>query len=206
MKDIKIDIDKSFYCIGELKIHFYFDEDFDGYVLESAEGVSETLYILGEIDGKPVVGIEFCDWNAHGYSRVEILGDSRYFRTVDGVLFTYNMKELLIYPPEKTDKNYVIPSGVEIVMEDSLNNKYLESVVFPTGFKEIAQYSLAVCKNLRTIFVPKSLEKVLLKAFYRDENLGDVFYEGSKSDWSKIFIADCNESLEKANIHFNSIF
>ena len=205
MKEIKIDTDKNFYCIDELKVNFYFDEDFDGYILESAEGFSEILYILSKINGKPIIDIEFCDWNAYGYNRVEIFGNSNYFRTIDGVLFTYDMKELLIYPPEKTDKNYIVPNGVEIAMEDSLNNKYIENIIFPTGFTEFAQYSIAVCKNLKTIFVPKSLEKVLLKAFYWNENLKDILYEGSKSDWNKIFIADCNESLENANIHFNSI-
>lgn len=110
------------------------------------------------------------------------MGGSRYFRTVDDVLFTYDMKELSIYPLEKMDKNYVIPDGVEITMEDSLNNRYLENVIFPAGFKKIAQYFLAMCKNLRTIFVPQSLEKVLLKAFYWDENLRDVFYEDSELD------------------------
>ena len=59
MKGIKINMGKKLYCIDELKVHFYFDKDFDGYILESAEEFSETLYILGEIGGKPVIGIEF---------------------------------------------------------------------------------------------------------------------------------------------------
>ena len=104
------------------------------------------------------------------------------------------------------NKKYIIPDGVEIAMEYSLNNRYLESITFLAGFAKISQYSIAMCKNLRTIFVSKSLEKVLLKAFYWDENLRDVFYEGSELDWNKIFIADCNESLENADIHFNINF
>ncbi|HRU98843.1 MAG TPA: leucine-rich repeat protein [Ruminococcus sp.] len=196
--------DKDYYELNGIRIEFYFDAESDGYILEWAGGHSDTLFIPNTINGKPVKYIEFADWGTGGYDKVIVSENNPYFKAVDGVLFTGDMKELLIYPIEKKDKVYFIPDGVELIGEDSFNsNKYINTLVFPHRFKLIVQYTLAVCENLETLYLPATLERVLLKAFYAAGPLRNVYYEGTEQDWNNIDFTDCNWSLTDAEIHFN---
>lgn len=196
--------DQDYYVFDGIKVKFYFDEEFNEYILEMAEGHSDTLFIPSTINNKPVTFIEFVDWGIGGYDKVIVSEKNPYFRAIDGVLFTSDMKELVIYPPEKKDEVYFIPKGVELIGEDSfVSNKYIKTLIFPTGFRQIVQYALACCKNLETLYIPKTLESVLLKAFYFAESVRDVYFEGTEDEWSNINFTDCNWSLTDAEIHFN---
>lgn len=196
--------DQDYYVINGIKVKFYFDEESNEYTLEMAEGHSDALFIPSTINNKPVTFIEFVDWGIWGYDKVIVSEENPYFRAIDGVLFTSDMKELVIYPPEKKGEVYFIPEGVETIGEDSfVSNKYIKTLIFPTGFRHIVQYALACCKNLETLYIPKTLENVLLKAFYFAESVRDVYFEGTEEEWSNINFTDCNWSLTDAEIYFN---
>ena len=196
--------DQNYYTLNGIKVEFYFDEESNECILEMAEGHADTLFIPNTINGKPVTFIEFADWRAGGFDRVIVSENNSYFQTIDGVLFTADKKELLIYPPQKKDEVYVIPDGVEIIGEDTFcSNHYIKTLVFPKGFRLIVQYALACCKSLETVYLPQSLEKVLLKAFYFTEPMKHVYFDGSEQQWHTINFTDCNWSLTDAEIHFH---
>ncbi len=203
MNDNIITSKNYFICYG-ITFNYYFDDKSNKMVIEMADGQSDILFIPSKINDIPVSSIEFIDWKIEGFDKVVVSGDNPYFKVIDGVLFSSDMKELLIYPPEKKDEIYYIPDGVEIIGEDSfMSNKYVRTIVFPNGFREIVQYALTCCKSLETIYFPKTLEKVLLKAFYFAESVKNVYFEGTEQEWKKIFFADCNWSLTNTVIHFN---
>jgi len=187
-----------------IRFEFYFDEKSNEMIIEMAEGQSNTLYIPDKINGIPVSSIEFVDWRISGFDKVIISDDNSNFKVKDGVLFTSDMKELLIYPPEKKDEIYYIPTGVEIIGEDSFSsNKYIKTIIFPNGFRTVVQYALACCHSLETIYFPRTLENILLKAFYFAESVRNVYFEGTEKEWKTILVSDCNWSLTNAEIHFN---
>ncbi len=195
---------QNYYELNGIKVEFCFDEESNAYILEMGEGYSDTLFIPNTINGKPVKSVEFADWRIGGYDKVVVSEANPHFKAINGVLFTGNMKELVIYPPEKKDEVYFIPYGVEIIGEDSFgSNKYLKTLIFPYGFKLIVQYALAGCKNLETLYLPRTLECVLLKAFYFAESVSKVFFEGTNTEWNNINFTDCNWSLTNAEIHFD---
>lgn len=103
-----------------------------------------------------------------------------------------------------TDQDYYVFNGIKVKFYfDEESNKYIKTLIFPTGFRQIVQYALACCKNLETLYIPKTLESVLLKAFYFAESVRDVYFEGTEEEWSNINFTDCNWSLTDAEIHFN---
>lgn len=196
--------DQNYYMFNGVKIEFYFDEELNGYILNMAEGSSDTLFIPSTINGKPVVYIELPEWEIWDFEKVIVSENNSHFRAIDGVLFSGDMKELLIYPPEKKDEVYFIPNGVEEIGDESFEaNKYLKTLIFPKGFKLIVQYALAGCKNLETLYLPKTLERVLLKAFLFADSVKNVYFEGTEQEWNNINFTDCNWSLTGAEIHFN---
>ena len=72
--------------------------------------------------------------------KLKITIDSKnpYYTIKDGVLFTKDIKTLVYYPSEKTDKVYRIPKSVIRIKPLAFaRNSFLKEVILPDGFKEI---------------------------------------------------------------------
>ena len=138
--------------------------------------------------------------------------ESDFYKSIDGVLFSNDKKNLLCYPKGKELLSYHIPSGTEVIAKSSFSeNKFLKEVVSPNtvktidsgafsdceslenvtisdGTQKIRDYAFHFCKNLKTMHIPKSIEEIhtAFYAFYGCENLSDIYYMGSFYDWCKI--------------------
>ena len=77
----------------------------------------------------------------------EIICNNPYFQSIDGVLFSRDLKTLLAYPPAKKDSEYYIPNGVTM----------------------IGKCAFSSCRNLRTIHIPASVKTISSSAFYECE-------------------------------------
>jgi hypothetical protein len=96
-----------------------------------------------------------------------------------------------------------IPNSVTSIggyaFEDCQN---LTSITIPNSVISIGDYAFENCKSLTSVTIPKSVTSIGNWAFANCDSLKDVYYAGSKSDWSKIRIDDA--CLEGATIHYNS--
>ena len=104
--------------------------------------------------------------------------------SVDGVLFTKDMKTLVVYPGGKAGA-YIIPDGVN----------------------EIGCTAFYHCPNLTSVTIPDSVRKIGQEAFpyYMYESLKDVYYTGTEEQWRKIYFQNFNEALfHQVTRHFNS--
>lgn len=84
----------------------------------------------------------------------------------------------------------------------------LESIVIPDSAKIIVWSAFLNCKNLKKVIIGSNLTVIEWDAFASCKSLTDVYYEGSKEDWDKIWnnensSVDGNQSLLNANIHYN---
>lgn len=83
---------------------------------------------------------------------------------------------------------------------------YLKYVVLPDS---IAPYSIPtnffyLCERLEYVVIPESVEHIDDNAFYKCDNLSDIYYTGSQDEWNKMKVGTENANLSKAKIHFNS--
>lgn len=81
----------------------------------------------------------------------------------------------------------------------------LTSVVIPEGVPMIDGIAFADCTGLTSIVIPESVTKIEWGAFKECGSLEDVYYAGNKTQWDEIEIAEYNEPLLNAAIHFNSV-
>ncbi len=58
--------------------------------------------------------------------------------------------------------------------------------------------------SIESIVIPKGISNIGSYAFYRCNNLKDVFFEGSESSWKAITISSNNTCLTNATIHYGS--
>ena len=75
-------------------------------------------------------------------------------------------------------------------------------IVIEDGVTNISDSAFKNCTGLKSITIPASVTRIEEDAFKNCQNIADVYYNGTKKEWNKISIADGNEDLINANIHF----
>ena len=84
--------------------------------------------------------------------------DNEYMKSIDGVLFSRDGKELLLYPSARTNEKYVLPETVTELRyhygNDILEHRYLKELYIPSEtIVEMGAYYI----DLDSIYVPASL-------------------------------------------------
>ena len=80
----------------------------------------------------------------------EVSGENQTFVSKDGVIFTKDEKELVMYPSGKTDAEYTIPSGTERIREKAFAyNSNVEKINIPDSLRKIGDYAFYFCDGLR---------------------------------------------------------
>ncbi len=109
--------------------------------------------------------------------------NTNYSNDERGVLFDKDKTTLIQYPIGNTATSYTIPDSVESIGE--------------SAFKW--------CSRLTSATIGDSVESIGYEAFHGCNCLADVYYCGSRAEWSEIIIAQYNDPLIDADIHFNYV-
>lgn len=92
--------------------------------------------------------------------------DNKYLCTVDGVLFSKDMKKLYQYPHNKQETSYTIPEGVEEVCGGAFNNAKVTSVSLPESLEKIGYMAFAYCDlNMAKLEIPDNVTALDMFAF-----------------------------------------
>ncbi len=80
-----------------------------------------------------------------------------YYCSVDGVLFSKNMKTLIQYPSGKTNGPYTIPNGVTTINDFAFYGcENLTSITIPDSVKTVGDYAFSGCVKLKTVYKTSS--------------------------------------------------
>ncbi len=229
---------------GEVKIKYY--EDVIGVtevtVPDEVEGLPVTTlkdFSISNSDnleriiiGKNIVSIE--GWalkNNQKLVEFVVHPENVAFKAVDGILYSYDLKELVCYPAGKTDTHFAIPEGTEILRTKSFYKcKKLNTVSFPSTLKEIHEkafmydeqitsltfnqglkriekdaFSFCAHSSLTSITIPSSVEYIGEYAFYNSSNIVTINVEKYESEcdaWSKNW-KPTNNGLTKSELKIN---
>lgn len=159
------------------------------------------ITVPDEIDGLPVTEIaDFGLFNSESLKKITIgknvekIGEwsmtnnqalqefivdeaNPYFCSVDGVLFTKDMKTIIFFPPAKDIKfnkfgeaqnktTYVIPDGVETIRSKAFYKcYYIEDITIPSTVKRIEEKAFHRTAALNKIDLPEGLEYIGKDAF-----------------------------------------
>ena len=102
--------------------------------------------------------------------------------------------------------NTVMPSNVTTIGDSAFNScTGLTSITIPDSVTSIGDYAFSSCKSLTSITIPNSVTSIGNQTFVLSNNLKDVYYTGSESEWKAISIGYNNNELTNATIHFNYV-
>ena len=137
-------------------------------------------------------------------SAIKVSAGNTAYASLDGVLFNFDMTELVCYPNGKNDSAYEIPSGVTSIGRYAFRYcTSLTCITIPDGVTSIGKYAFYSCTSLTSIVIPESMASIGMYAFRGCTSLSDVYYAGSEDDWGRISISYYNTCLTSATIHYN---
>lgn len=146
-------------------------------------------------------------------SSLEILfveKDNPSFCTIESVLYSKDMTELLCYPAGKSDAVFTTPKGVTTIQREAFRDCYdLISVEIMEGVTTIETGAFWDCWQLSSACISESVTYIGADAFgdsWREADeaciLTDVIYDGTEEQWASIEIDEDNMALKKANIRY----
>ena len=92
---------------------------------------------------------------------IEVSPENPNYTSVDGVLFTKNMKTLVLYPVGKGKSEYAIPDGVTTIGDNAfLACDFLVSVTIPDSVTTIGARAFYLCEGMTSIPIPDSVTKI----------------------------------------------
>ncbi|MGN0528623.1 MAG: leucine-rich repeat domain-containing protein [Eubacterium sp.] len=143
--------------------------------------------------------------------------DNPYFTSVDGVLYSKDLTELIYYPngktPLKTDKSGKVTAGGEIVLPDSVvsirDNAFymcsnLYSVKFNNGLKSIGNKAFLKCENLQAIELPNTVETIGEDAFSYCNSVTRLEIPSSVKSIGNYAFFSTSTKIEKIVMHHDS--
>ena len=133
--------------------------------------------------------------------------DNPYFRDINGVLYSKNMKELHFYPGNRPETTCFVRSGVEIIKVGAFGSSLIrEVIIIPPTVRKIEWgfgYDSKAIKNVTILQCPK-LIKIDKNGLFSGTSKGEeiIFYEYIKCIFPKTCKARNNNRIFSNNIFF----
>ena len=109
-----------------------------------------------------------------GLTSIEVEAGSRFFASIDGVLFSADRSTLLLCPSAKKGK-YQVPEGVYTIASEAFANcELLTSVTIGEGVRTIEEFAFLRCYGITSFSLPDSLLLILESAFKECEALESI--------------------------------
>lgn len=126
-----------------------------------------------------------------------------HYTAVDGVLFSKNRKELVVYPGGKEENIYKMSVGVTKVHAVAFHGcGNLTQIVLSGNVTSIGDGAFVSCDILTNVVIPKSVTSIGDSAFWGCDSLTDIYYGGSQRTWKKIKMG--YNDFNGITIHYNS--
>lgn len=153
-----------------------------------AENVKE-IHIgkgLEELTGN----VFYCAWNLEN---ITVSEENESFTSVDGILYSKDMKRLITVPSGIKTKTLTIPESVEILSKNAMRDVNISSLKLPSTLKTIESYAISV-SDLANLIIPGSVEELQMWAVYACNDLVTVeFEEGSLTEICDMFFENCSK-------------
>lgn len=159
--------------------------------------------------GKNVSKIgEWSMTNNQGLTEFVVDEANEYFCSVDGVLFTKDMKTIIYYPPAKditfnkygeaqNTTKYSIPNGVETIRTKAFYKcYYVDEISIPEGVKSIEEKAFHRTSALTQITLPDSLEFIGKDAFAYCDKIEKVTIPESVKEIDEYAFFNCSNMKE----------
>ena len=120
----------------------------------------------------------------HQLESIVVDAKNEAYASADGVLFTKDMTQLLLYPRNKSDLSYTIPYGVTTIVRDAINNCDMQQLIIPESVTMIETCAILDCYNMVSFVVSEKSEHycAIDGVLYTKDMSKLISYPACKSD------------------------
>ena len=147
----------------------------------------------------------FSDCNSLTNITVDV--NNKYYKDIDGNLYTKDGKTLIQYANGKEDTSFIIPTGVtSIGYYAFLDCDNLTSITIPSSVTSIGNDAFYHCDSLTTVIFEENSQLTTIgsSAFNSCNRLKAVYYTGTESEWNAMSIGSNNSKLTNATRYYYS--
>lgn len=132
---------------------------------------------------------------------INVLPGNNNYISVDGVLFSGDMKKIIRYPISHTGDRYVIPSSVLSIEKDAFTFCSRKEIVLPSGLEIIKSFAFS-CSDITGLILPDNVSVIDAYAFYSCDSLVTITIPESVTSLGTNAFAGCSglESIVCRNI------
>ena len=106
-------------------------------------------------------------FNAPNLTDIYVDSSSKSYTSVDGVLFSLDMTEVVCYPQGKPAVSYDIPKTVKTIDDSAfMSCRQLRRITIPDGVTTIGELAFSGCTSLTSMTIPDGVTSIGLEAFY----------------------------------------
>lgn len=129
------------------------------------------------------------------FKEILVSSDNAKYCSVDGILFSKDMKELIAFPCGKYLKKYNVPDGVEKIADKAFSfNCFLRKIILPDTIKNIGDRAFECSDRLESVNIPNGIENMGNNCFTFAGNI------------HRIFIPDSLKMINSSNITSAGVF
>ncbi|MCI9564646.1 MAG: leucine-rich repeat protein [Eubacterium sp.] len=131
--------------------------------------------------------------NWHKLESINVDSNNKNYSSENGVLYTKDKLELLLYPQGKNGSRFVIPNGVKKIGYFAFTNcVQLTRVSIPKGVMEISTCAFKGCKSLKDITIPNSVALIGANVFRDCAQLTRITIPNSVTEISTCAFMGCS--------------
>lgn len=134
---------------------------------------------------------------------IHVAAGSKYYASVDGVLFKADKSEVLLYPENKRETTFTVPNTVTTIDKDIFTNEYLAELIFEDGDQplQIKDSAFARMTGLVKVELPDRLTRVGQYAFQSCSRLMfiNVPATATNSTFGNSAFSGCYKLMEVCN-------
>ena len=129
--------------------------------------------------------------------RINVAESNKFYKTIDGVLYTKDLKTIICYPEGKENGSFVIPLGVTSIGDRAFTDcKNLQEIILPSGVTCIGDEAFSRCENLREITLPPGVTSIGSGAFGGCYNLREITLPSSVTSIEDYAFNSCSNLQE----------
>ena len=156
------------------------------YVFYACAGIT-TLSIPSGVQEVGAVG-----YGCANLLSINVDAGNANYSSVNGILYTKDMKTLVEYPAGKEGNSYSVSNGVSVIGDYAFHSqKYLETVLLPSTVTEIGDYAFYMMQKLSSFTVSENVKSVGDAPFQGDSSLKKLIFKASITDTPYSMCKDC---------------
>lgn len=110
---------------------------------------------------------------------INVDSNNQIYKSIDGVLFSKDGKELIYFPPKRNISAYTIPTGTENICEGAFYGSELDNIYMPDTVTQTGWDAFAYSQNLTSMRLSENLKEFKGQTFSYCTSLKELYIPNS---------------------------